>query len=174
MNLFALALCAAGLAGSAAAEVIDAQQGGFTVRQTLTIAAPAARAWSALIVPGTWWDPAHSYSHDGKALRLDPRPGGLWSETLPDGGVVHMTVVYIQPRQALRLEGALGPLQSLGVAGHLTFALTEKDDVTTLVETYDVGGHAPGGLDKLAAPVDGVLAAQMQRLKRAVETGKPN
>ena len=174
MKQFAFALCAATLAGSACAEVLDSGPGGFTVRQTVAITAPAARVWSALIAPGTWWDPAHSYSHDGKNLRLDPRPGGLWSETLPDGGVVHMTVVYIQPMRTLRLEGALGPLQSMGVAGHLTFALTEKDDVTTLVETYDVGGHAPGGLDKLAAPVDGVLAAQMQRLKRAVETGKPN
>ena len=174
MKLFAAALCAAALAGPACAEVLDSGPGGFTVRQTATVTAPAAKVWSTLTTPSAWWDPAHSYSHDAKNLSLDLRPGGLWLEKLPAGGVVHMTIVYIAPNTALRLEGALGPLQSMGVQGHLTFALTEKDAVTTLVATYDVGGHAPGGLDKLAAPVDGVLTQQIQRLKRVVETGSPN
>ena len=174
MKLFVFALCAVAFADSAAAEVLDSGPGGFAVRQTLAVTAPAARVWSTLITPAAWWDPAHSYSLESKNFSLDPRPGGLWLERLPDGGVVHMTVVYIQPPRTLRLEGALGPLQSYGVAGHLSFTLTEKDGVTTLVETYDVGGHTPGGLDKLAAPVDGVLAQQMQRLKRTAEAGNPN
>jgi hypothetical protein len=34
-------------------------------------------------------------------------------------------------------------------------------------------GYRPGGLAELAAPVDGVLRAQLLRLKSFVETGKP-
>ena len=174
MRPFVFVLSAVAVAVGARAEVIDSQPGGFTVSRTLPVAAPVAKVWSVLTTPSAWWDPEHSYSHDAKNMTLDLRPGGLWIEKLPGGGVVHMTVVYSVPNRALRLEGALGPLQSMGVQGHLTFALSEKDEITTLTETYDVGGHAPGGLDKLAAPVDGVLTQQMHRLKRVVETGNPN
>jgi uncharacterized protein YndB with AHSA1/START domain len=171
--IFALSF-AVGTVG-ARAEVLDSQAGGFTVRQTVSINAPAAKVWPALTKPGLWWDPAHTYSNDAKNLALDLRTGGAWTERLPDGGgVTHLTVVYLAPLKVLRLEGALGPLQSMGVAGHLTYVLAQKDGATTLTATYDVGGHAPGGLDKLAAPVDGVLGGQIQRLKREVETGKPD
>ncbi|MDI1365107.1 MAG: ATPase, partial [bacterium] len=47
------------------------------------------------------------------------------------------------------------------------------DGETTLTLTYDVGGYLRGGLDKIAAPVDGVLGQQVLRLKRQVETGQP-
>jgi len=173
MKLLTAAIAIAAMTGAAHAEVIDSQANGFTVRQSLAIAAPADKVWAALSAPGAWWDMAHSYSHDRAAMSLDLRPGGLWLEKLPGGGVVHMTVLYLQPTRVLRLDGALGPLQALGVTGRLTFALTEANGATTLVNTYDVGGHASGGLDKLAAPVDGVLNAQMRRLKAYIETGKP-
>jgi len=172
MKPLAAAIAVVALAGGARAEIIDSQANGFTVRQSLTIAAPADKVWAALSKPGAWWDMAHSYSHDGANMSLDPRPGGLWLETLPGGGVVHMSVLFVQPNTTLRLDGALGPLQAMGVTGHMTFALSEASGATTLVNTYDVGGHAPGGLDKLAGPVDGVLGAQMRRLKAYVETGK--
>ncbi len=84
-----------------------------------------------------------------------------------------MVVVYAKPNETLRLEGALGPLQAFGVAGSLTWRLNEKDGVTTVTQTYDVGGHAPGGLAAFAGAVDGVLGDQANRLKRYVETGKP-
>jgi hypothetical protein len=57
------------------------------------------------------------------------------------------------------------------VAGHLTFKLTAQAGGTLVTETYDVGGHAPGGLDKLAGPVNEVLDEQLGRLKTRVETG---
>jgi uncharacterized protein YndB with AHSA1/START domain len=162
------------LAGAAHAEIVDAQAGGFTVRQSLAIAAPAGRVWEALAHVGAWWDPAHTFSGDARNLAITLKPGGFWLESLPgDGAVRHMVVVYVQPGRTLRLEGALGPLQSFGVAGHLTWTLKEKDGATLVTETYDVGGHAPGGLDKIAGPVDGVMADQVARLKHYVETGKP-
>ena len=45
----------------------------------------------------------------------------------------------------------------------------------TLVRfTYDVGGYAKGGLaETWAAPVDQVLGGQLARLKKQVETGRP-
>jgi hypothetical protein len=51
--------------------------------------------------------------------------------------------------------------------------MTPKDGGTDLVQLYDVGGYAKGGLAELASPVDQVLGAQAQRLKRYIETGKP-
>jgi len=62
---------------------------------------------------------------------------------------------------------------STGAAGHLNILLSEKDGRTTVTLTYDVGGYMNGGLDTLAAPVDGVLGQQVARLKTQVETGKP-
>jgi hypothetical protein len=58
----------------------------------------------------------------------------------------------------------------LGVAGSPSLSLKEGPGSTTVTQTYDVGGHAPGGLDKLSAPVDAVLGAQLGRLKQFVES----
>ena len=82
-------------------------------------------------------------------------------------------MINAQPDKLLRLEGALGPLQDFGVIGHLTLTLRQNGAGTQVTQTYDAGGHAPGGLDKLAAPVDGVLTEQLARLKRYTETGSP-
>jgi hypothetical protein len=38
--------------------------------------------------------------------------------------------------------------------------------------TYAVNGSSTSALDKSAAPVDGVLAEQFERLVRYIETGK--
>jgi len=44
---------------------------------------------------------------------------------------------------------------------------------TELSLTYALGGYLPGGADKLAPVVDGVLGQQVGRLKSLVETGSP-
>lgn len=170
ISVAALALTAT----AARAEVTDATPGGFQVRQVAEIAAPAARVWASLVQPATWWDPAHTWSGSAANLSLAAASGGCFCERLPGGGsVLHMSTVYAAPGQKLTLFGALGPLQSSGAAGHMTFGLAEKDGKTTLIVTYDVGGYMKGGLDKIAAPVDGVIGQQVARLKRQVETGKP-
>jgi uncharacterized protein YndB with AHSA1/START domain len=174
-RFLAAALAGMSLAGAAHAEVVDAQANGFEVKASAQIAAPAAKVWAALGRIGDWWDPAHTYSRNAHNLTLELKLGGCLCETLPEGGGVrHMSVIFVQPGRAIRLDGALGPLQGLGVVGRLTWALTEKDGHTTLVQTYDVGGYAPGGADKLAAPVDGVLSEQLGRLAHYVETGAPS
>lgn len=90
------------------------------------------------------------------------------------GGVRHQTVVYVDPGRVLRLRGPLGPLQGLAVDGALTFALKPAGDGVDLQETYAVAGYAKDGLAAWPAPVDGVLAEQLGRLKRLVETGRPD
>ena len=110
---------------------------------------------------------------DSKNLSLDATAGGCFCETLPDGGSVeHLRVVYVEPGKTLRLRGALGPLQSMAVAGAMTFSFEASgpsDDVTQITLTYTVGGYYPGGLDILAEAVDGVLRGQLERLAAYVE-----
>ncbi|WP_419319395.1 SRPBCC family protein [Caulobacter sp. ErkDOM-E] len=161
-------------ATAARAEVTDATPGGFQVRHEVEIAAPAARVWAALVQPSTWWDSRHTWSGSAANLSLAPASGGCFCERLPDGGsVLHMSTVNASPNQKLVLFGALGPLQSSGAAGHLSFGLADTAGKTTLTVTYDVGGYMKGGLNAIAAPVDGVIGQQVARLKRQVETGNP-
>ncbi|HWA63169.1 MAG TPA: SRPBCC domain-containing protein [Caulobacteraceae bacterium] len=170
----ATAAAALALAGAARAEVVDAQPNGFEVRQSVTIAAPPAKVWAALVQPGQWWNSAHSWSGDAKNLRLDARAGGCWCETLPNGGgAAHLRVIYVEPGKALRLEGALGPFQFSGATGHLVWTLKEDAGKTVLTQTYDLGGYMQGGLGTHAPAVDGVLTDAITRLKAFVETGKP-
>jgi uncharacterized protein YndB with AHSA1/START domain len=170
-----MVLTALAVAASARAEVLDSQAGGFTVRETRIIAAAPARVWAALIRPASWWSSDHTFSHDAANLTLEPTVGGAWLERLPSGGGVrHLTVVYVDPPSTLRLEGALGPMQAMGVTGHLTFALKPQGEVTLVTTTYDAGGHAPGpgGLGALSAVVDRVLGEQADRLKTYAESGR--
>lgn len=158
-------------AGSAHAEVADQGPAGFQVRHVVLIAAPPAKVRAAALDIGKWWSGSHTYSGDAKNLAIDA--SGCFCEKLPDGFVRHMTLVYSAP-DALRLAGALGPLATTGASGHLGLSFGKAADSTQLVLTYDVGGYAKGGLAQTwAAPVDGVLGQQVGRLKRYVETGKP-
>lgn len=169
-----LTIAAAGLAllaaGAARAEVVDAQPNGFEVKHEVVIDAPAAAVWEVLVQPAKWWASAHTWSRSAANLSLAAASGGCFCERLPNGGsVVHMTTVNAAPGRKLVVSGALGPLQTSGATGALTFLLAEKDGKTTVTATYDVGGYLKGGLDKWAAGVDGVIGQQVAGLKAAVE-----
>jgi uncharacterized protein YndB with AHSA1/START domain len=165
----ALALC-----GATRAEVVEATPSGFQVKQTTEIAAPAAKVWAALGQFGDWWNSKHSWSGDAKNLSLELKAGGCLCEMLPNGGGArHMTVIFAAPGKSAILDGTLGPLMFSGASGHLVWSLAETDSHTTLTQTYYVGGYFPGGFDKLAPAVDGVLSEQLGRLKAYVETGRP-
>jgi hypothetical protein len=73
----------------------------------------------------------------------------------------------------VRFSGALGPLQASGVAGSMTWKLTDGPDSTRLELSYSVGGFIQGGFDKIAPAVEAMLREQLDRLKLFVETGKP-
>ena len=162
------------LSCGAHAAVNDAAAGGFSVTETVHIAAPPDKVYPALIQPAQWWSSQHTFSHDAANLSLDAKAGGCWCEKLPDGGSVqHMTVLFVRPGGALRLRGALGPLQGLGVGGALTIELKAAAGGTDLTATYNVGGYLKDGLASWAPPVDGVLSEQFARLKLLVENGSP-
>ncbi|TXH03834.1 MAG: SRPBCC domain-containing protein [Nevskiaceae bacterium] len=158
----------------ARAEVVAASAAGFEVRDSAVVKAPPDRVYAGLLQIGRWWNPQHTWSGDAAHLSLDAKPGGCFCETLPDGGGVrHMTVSFVMPGKLLRLDGALGPLQGEGLAGSMTWSLAPADGGTTLTLDYKVGGYAARPLPEWAGAVDGVLAEQFQRLRRWIETGKP-
>jgi len=171
-GIWAAAALAVLWTGAARAEVTDRSAAGFEVVESATIAAPAGKVWSALMRPSAWWDSRHTFTGAAKNLYIDP--AGCFCEQLPHGAVRHMTISYADGRSLLRLSGALGPLQATGAAGSLTFALKPDGSATNLTLTYDVGGYAKGGLaETYAAPVDMVMGQQLARLKKFLETGKP-
>ena len=161
------------IATPVAAEVVDAQADGFQVRHVTDIAAPPDKIYAALVNVSGWWSSTHSFSGSAANMTLDARPGGCFCEALPGGGVQHMTVVYAAPGKVLRLRGALGPFQGLGVDGALTFAIKPTATGSELTTTYTLGGYTPGGLVALASAADGMLGEQVARFKRYAETGAP-
>jgi hypothetical protein len=163
-------------ATAARAEVVDAEAGGFTVRSIVVVDAAAADVYRAATRRvGAWWDGDHTFSGDAANLRIEARANGCFCEKLEDGGEVrHLTVVYVEPGKMLRMTGGLGPLQGLAVTGTLALGFAEEDGRTTVELTYAVAGYRPGGLADWAAAVDGVLTGQLTRLKRYVETGRPD
>lgn len=166
-----MALLALAASFPALAEVKTASSAGFEVEARAIVAASPAETYAMLGRIGSWWNPAHSYSGRAANLRLDPNAGGCFCETLEGGGSVeHMRVVQALPGSMLRLQGGLGPLQAEGAAGTLTWSLKPAGSGTEIVQTYIVGGCVRGGADKLAQPVDQVLADQLARL--AARLGK--
>jgi len=158
-----------------AAEVLDSSAGGFTSQSTATIAASPAEVYAKLVQGvGVWWSSDHTVSGKAANLQIDATQGGCFCESLPTGGKVqHLSVVHADPGRLLRMQGGLGPLQSEGVTGSLSWALAEIDGGTQVTVTYAVGGYVSGGLDAWAEGVDRVVNDQLARLARYVATGDP-
>ena len=157
------------------AEVVDSSAAGLQVRNEAVVRAAPAAVYRALVDRiGDWWDPEHTFSGNARNLSLKAEPGGCFCERLPGGGGArHLVVVYASPGKELRLAGALGPLQTGGVAGSMVWKLSQAEAGTKVELSYSVGGYFPGGLARMAPPVDAVLGSQLARLKRYVETGSP-
>jgi hypothetical protein len=173
MKLAAIALVAGlAAAGAAQADVVSSQEGGAVIRETFTVHAPAARVFEAMIHPGPWWNAGHTFSRNAANLYVDTGANGCLCEHLPGGGFVrHLNVVYFAPGQEIRFEGGMGPMQTTGTSGHMSWAVSEAAGVTTVTWTYAVGGYFPGGFVAFAPRIDGMLGEQTSRLKTFLETG---
>lgn len=163
------------MAGTVDAEVTDAGPSGFSTQYEVEVPGSPLDIYERLVSDvGKWWHGDHTLSGNAAAMYIDPRPQGCFCEALPKGGgVVHMTVTLVNPGVLLRLTGGLGPLGLMGVAGNMTFEFEDVKGATLVRLRYAVGGYVEGGLDALAPAVDGVLAEQLDRFKRYVETGSP-
>jgi uncharacterized protein YndB with AHSA1/START domain len=170
--LGAVAFAGAGAGANAAVDHVG--DAGFSVTEVAHIAASPDQVYAALVMPSHWWSSSHTFSQNAANLSLDAKAGGCWCETLPGGGsVLHMTVVYAAPGKALRLRGALGPFQGMGVDGALTVSLKPAGNGTDVTINYALGGYSPDGFAALSKAGDAVLGEQLERLKRSIETGSP-
>jgi hypothetical protein len=169
-NIFWSVLVSAGL-NPLMAEVKDSTAAGFTIQDTMIIAANPDAVYHSLIADvGRWWDSAHTFSGNAGNLSIDDRAGGCFCEKLDNGGSVrHLEVVFAEPGKTLRMIGGLGPLQSMAVTGSMTWSLSKTDIGTNVKVIYSIGGYRPGGLQKMAPLVDKVMAEQLKRLKNYIE-----
>lgn len=81
------------------------------------------------------------------------------------------------PGKLLRLQGLLGPFQGIAGNGVMTWALKADANGTHLEVVYQIAGYANAtmdgkGYDFWSKAANGMLAAQVARLTRAIETGK--
>lgn len=160
----------------ASADVLDARTDGFTVSQSALISASRNDVYRAAVADiGEWWSDAHTMSGDASNMYIEARPQGCFCEALGDsGGVVHMTVSFVNPSVILRLSGGLGPLGLMGVYGNMTWEFDDSDDGTLVTWKYAVGGYLPQGLEQIAPAVDSVLTEQLNSLKRFIESRVAN
>ena len=166
----ALAILGFAFSLSAAAAVETTRDGFFSTRSVILVEARPAVAWKALSQVSKWWEPAHTWSGSARNLVLEARAGGCFCEKLEDGGSVqHARVVFAQPGQTLRLDGALGPLQEMPVTGVLTFTLAPDASGTRITMTYQVAGALSMDAAKLAPLVDQVMSAQLERLREFIK-----
>ena len=174
----ALGWVGAAMAAPAHSAVTASSEIGFAVENGVDIAADADSVYALLAAPDRWWNGEHSYSGNAANLSLEAKAGGCFCETLPNadgqpGSIEHARVIYAAPGKQLRLSGALGPLQAEAVTGTLNFdirAAAQRGVRVTM--TYVVGGYIRKGASGIAPVVDKVLAEQLDRLKRAAESGQ--
>ena len=161
------------LCGAAHADVTDSAENGFTTAHEVVIDAPRARVWQAAVHEiGRWWSDDHTVNGSASRMTIEAVPQGCFCESFANGGgVVHMTVSFVNPKIILRLTGGLGPLGLMGVSGNMTWEFFDADDGTRVTFTYIVGGYRPGGLGAQALPVDYVIGEALARLEAYVETG---
>ncbi len=148
------------------AEVRSVSAHGFEVGHRIeTAAAPEAVFQAATGDIARWWDTDHSWSGEATNLYFDVRPGGCFCERLPDaGGVEYLRIVYLAPGREIRMQGALGPLQPMGLQGTMTWQFEPSASGSVVTWRYMVHGHLPGGFEALAPSVGGVIEAQLNRL----------
>ncbi|NND00165.1 MAG: SRPBCC domain-containing protein [Gammaproteobacteria bacterium] len=150
---------------SANARVLEQSAAGFVIEIAAEADQPVAASYQQFLRVGEWWDGQHSWFGNADNFYIEPRAGGCFCEVDGDQQVQHMRVVYVEPNKEIRMLGGLGPLQMMAVHGAMSWTFTSGQDGQTLIlHRYAVSGYHKDGLDKLAAIVDQVQSAQVERL----------
>lgn len=167
--------------GAANAEIVEQSDRGFVVKHQVEIPAEPFEAYNMLRSPAIWWSADHSFSGNAENFYMDAQAGGCFCELLPvsegapegtqRGSVEHMRIVYAEPGKALRMRGALGPLQSEPLTGVLTIVFKPEGDGTQVTFEYVVGGYMRFRPDDIVPAVDAVIGEQSVRFARLFETG---
>ena len=175
-NFFCAATAVLAISAPAAAEVKNATETGFNVVHFAAVSVEPDIIWKRLIAPKTYWSKTHSWSGSSDGFYIDAQAGGCFCElfqekgadgkTITTGSVEHMRVIFAQPGKVLRMQGALGPLQSEAILGTLTVAMEPLKDGkgTKLSFSYVVGGHMRYKVADIAPAVDKVLGEQFKSL----------
>lgn len=175
-KLLLAAVISAALSSPAFAEVKTVTDTGFNVVHIAEVAAEPDIIWKRLIAPKDYWSKAHSWSGTSTGFYIDAQAGGCFCElfqekgtdgkTKTTGSVEHMRVIFAQPGKVLRMQGALGPLQSEAVLGTLTVAIEPlKDGKGSKISfSYVVGGYMRYKTSEIAPAVDKVLGEQFKAL----------
>lgn len=164
------------VAAPVSAEVRNAEDNGFVIFHTAEISASPDEIWKRLLAPKDWWQKEHSWSGSSEGFSIEPKAGGCFCELFQEkqedgtqktvGSVEHMRVIFARPGMVLRMQGALGPLQSEAVTGTFTVAMAQQPGGKTskLSFSYIVGGYMRYKMAAIAPAVDKVLAAQFASL----------
>jgi hypothetical protein len=170
------AVVLAAISSPAVAEVKATSETGFNVVHIAEVAATPEAVWKRLLAPKDWWNKAHSWSGSSEGFYIDPQANGCFCELFQEkgadskvktvGSVEHMRVIFAQPGKVLRMQGALGPLQSEAVIGTLTVAMepVKGSENTKLSFSYVVGGYMRYKVAEIAPAVDKVLGEQFKNL----------
>ncbi len=104
-----------------------------------------------------WWD--HSFTPDPAELVIEPVFGGRFYERFTHGsgdGALHATVIYVNPPQALRLDGPFG-LSGRAVTKLVSWRLEEAEDGASTVFHVDIS---------MSGEVDAALAGIVSNVWR--------
>jgi hypothetical protein len=184
-----LAVFVLALSTPANAEIKAQSEAGFNVVHMAEVEAAPDELWKRLLSPKDYWSKEHSWSGSSAGFFIDAQAGGCFCELLQVqqpgskpgdarnaaysnnlGSVEHMRVIYAQPGKVLRMQGALGPLQSEAVLGTLTVAMqpmaAKNGDkpLTKLSFSYVVGGYMRYKISEIAPAVDKVIGEQFASL----------
>jgi hypothetical protein len=158
------------------AEITASSDTGFVILHSAEVSATPGQIWNRLIAPNKWWNKKHTWSASADGMTIDAKAGGCFCEVLPGqktggkigaaGSVEHMRVIFVQPDRVLRMQGALGPMQSEAVLGTLTVAIVPGDTAgkTKLSFSYVIGGYMRYKVSELAPNVDKVIGEQFAGL----------
>ena len=157
--------------GIVKATIVDSSFNGFTVRNEYVIKSLPDSVFRYFYRDITqWWSGLHTFSGSAGNLIIQPKANGCFCEKLSNGGSVrHMTVIYVNPPEVIRLAGGLGPLQEMAVEGIMTVQFKAEEGSTKMTVTYTVGGYAATSVGALAPIVDKVIGQQFDGLKRFAE-----